>query len=129
MRAIIETPDRATRGKKRNSLPPGNGRRPGDSRWHPAPTCGKTGYMAMLITLQGPDAGRKYSLEGDATVLGRQAACPICRPAKAVSRQHAQIVREDDAYFLEALDSSNGTFLNGARLSPRVRVILAEQDT
>jgi serine phosphatase RsbU (regulator of sigma subunit) len=85
--------------------------------------------MAILITLQGPDAGRKYPLEGSATVLGRQADCTICLPAKAVSRQHAQIVCEDDAFFLEDLDSSNGTFLNGTRLSPRVRVPLSEQDT
>src|SRR5262249_46596263 len=69
-------------------------------RWHPARACGKTGIMGILITLQGPDAGRKYPLEGCATVLGRQADCTICLPAKAVSRQHAQIVREDDAYFL-----------------------------
>jgi serine phosphatase RsbU (regulator of sigma subunit)/pSer/pThr/pTyr-binding forkhead associated (FHA) protein len=85
--------------------------------------------MAILITLQGPDAGRKHSLEGNTTVLGRQADCTICLPAKAVSRQHAQIVQTDGAYFLEDLDSSNGTFLNGTRLSPRVRVRLTEQDT
>src|SRR5262245_24096188 len=85
--------------------------------------------MGMLITLQGPDAGRKYPLEGNATVLGRQADCTICLPNKAVSRQHAQIVREGDAYFLEDLGSSNGTLLNGARLNPRVRAPLAEQDT
>jgi phosphoserine phosphatase RsbU/P len=85
--------------------------------------------MGILITLQGPDAGRKYPLEGDATVLGRQADCTICLPAKAVSRQHAQIVLTEGTYFLEDLDSSNGTFLNGNRLNPRVRVPLAEQDT
>jgi serine phosphatase RsbU (regulator of sigma subunit) len=85
--------------------------------------------MGILITLQGPDAGRKYPLEGNATVLGRQADCTICLPNKAVSRQHAQIVLTEGAYFLEDLDSSNGTFLNGARLSPRVRVPLADQDT
>src|ERR671936_944085 len=85
--------------------------------------------MAILITLQGPDAGRKYPLEGNTTVLGRQADSTICLPAKAVSRQHAQIVLADGAYYLEDLDSSNGTFLNGTRLSPRVRVRLSEQDT
>jgi serine phosphatase RsbU (regulator of sigma subunit) len=85
--------------------------------------------MAILLTLQGPDVGRKYPLEGSATVLGRQADATICLPAKAVSRQHAQIVHADDTFFLEDLDSSNGTFLNGTKLSPRVRVRLTEQDT
>jgi serine phosphatase RsbU (regulator of sigma subunit) len=85
--------------------------------------------MAILITLQGPEAGRKYPLEGNSTVLGRQADSTICLPAKAVSRQHAQIVQDEGAWYLEDLDSSNGTFLNGTRLSPRVRVRLTDQDT
>jgi phosphoserine phosphatase RsbU/P len=85
--------------------------------------------MAILITLQGPDAGRKYPLEGDAIVLGRQADCAVCLPPKAVSRQHAQITLEDNTYCLEDLGSSNGTFLNGTRISPHVRVRLTEQDT
>jgi serine phosphatase RsbU (regulator of sigma subunit) len=85
--------------------------------------------MGILITLQGPDAGRKYPLEGSATVLGRQADCAICLPAKAVSRQHAKIAQADGVFYLEDLNSSNGTFLNGARLSPHVPVRLSEQDT
>jgi serine phosphatase RsbU (regulator of sigma subunit) len=85
--------------------------------------------MAILITLQGPDAGRKYTLDTSPTILGRQADCSLCLPAKAVSRQHAQVVHADGSWFLEDLDSSNGTFLNGTRLSPRSRVRLTEQDT
>src|SRR5205807_6036250 len=90
---------------------------------------GYNSSMAILITLQGPETGRKYPLDGSPTVLGRQADSAVCLPAKAVSRQHAQIVRVEGAFFLEDLDSSNGTFLNGNRLSPRVRVRLTEQDT
>ena len=85
--------------------------------------------MAILITLQGPDAGRKYPLEGPHAVLGRQADCTVCLPPKAVSRQHAQITQADNTYFIEDLGSSNGTFVNGTRLNPHVRVRLTEQDT
>ena len=85
--------------------------------------------MATLITLQGPDAGHKYPLDADTIILGRQMDSAICLVSKAVSRQHAQIVRDEGDYYLEDLDSSNGTFFNGARLSPRARVRLTEQDT
>ncbi len=85
--------------------------------------------MASLITLQGPQSGRDYPLQEPATVLGRQADSAIHLPEKAVSRQHAQIVRADQDYFLEDLDSSNGTYLNGTRITPRLRVRLTERDT
>jgi phosphoserine phosphatase RsbU/P len=85
--------------------------------------------MAILLIVQGPDQGRKYTLEGPLTVLGRQADCSICLPAKAVSRQHVQLVSTPTGYQVEDLDSSNGTFLNGSRLAPRTRVPVTERDT
>jgi two-component system cell cycle response regulator len=69
--------------------------------------------MAVLQIVQGPDAGRKHTLDGPITILGRQADCAVCLAAKAVSRQHAQIVQAGDGYQIEDLDSSNGTFVNG----------------
>jgi phosphoserine phosphatase RsbU/P len=85
--------------------------------------------MAILITLQGPDPGRRFSLDQPCTVMGRQADCPIHLPAKAVSRQHAQILQRGDGFFVEDLDSSNGTFLNGKRVDPNAPVQLSERDT
>jgi len=85
--------------------------------------------MAILITLQGPDAGRQFPVEAPTTVLGRQLDAPICLTAKAVSRHHAQILCRDGAYLLEDLDSSNGTFLNGKRLDPGSPVPFTERDT
>jgi serine phosphatase RsbU (regulator of sigma subunit) len=85
--------------------------------------------MAMLITLQGPEVGRKYPLAGDCTVLGRQYDSHICLTGKAISRQHAQLVCKDDAFFIEDLDSSNGTFINGMRLAPGTPAPISERDT
>jgi serine phosphatase RsbU (regulator of sigma subunit) len=84
--------------------------------------------MAILLIVQGPDAGRKYALDGPQAILGRQADCHVCLPAKAVSRQHAQIVSAPSGFEIEDLSSSNGTFLNGTRLAPRARVPLTERD-
>ncbi|MCI0377560.1 MAG: SpoIIE family protein phosphatase [Gemmataceae bacterium] len=85
--------------------------------------------MAILITLQGPEVGRKFRLEKDCTILGRQYDSTICLTGKAVSRQHAQIVCQDEAFLLEDLESSNGTFLNGIKLSPHAPVPISDKDT
>jgi sigma-B regulation protein RsbU (phosphoserine phosphatase) len=85
--------------------------------------------MAILLIMQGPDAGRKFPLEAPLTVLGRQADSAICLPAKAVSRQHAQIITSGETFQIEDLDSSNGTFLNGSRLSPNTPISFTERDT
>lgn len=41
-----------------------------------------------------------------------------------VSRVHAAIHREDDGFFIEDLESSNGTWMNDKRVSPNERVAL-----
>jgi sigma-B regulation protein RsbU (phosphoserine phosphatase) len=85
--------------------------------------------MAILVTLQGPDPGQRYSLDTPCAVLGRQADSTICLPAKAVSRQHAQILHREDGFFVEDLNSSNGTYLNGKRLGAHSPTRLTEHDS
>jgi phosphoserine phosphatase RsbU/P len=84
--------------------------------------------MALLITLQGPEAGRKYPLAGDCTVLGRQYDSHICLTGKAISRQHARILYQNNAYIVEDMESSNGTFLNGLRLEANVPTAISDHD-
>jgi serine phosphatase RsbU (regulator of sigma subunit) len=68
--------------------------------------------MFYLLANNGPQAGRKYELKGDKWVLGRHPECHIVIEVGAVSRNHCQIVREENQYYLEDLGSRNGTFLN-----------------
>ncbi|MFV2067037.1 MAG: SpoIIE family protein phosphatase [Pirellulales bacterium] len=63
--------------------------------------------------------GRIVPVEGDRAVLGRHPECDIVLDVAAVSRQHARIIREVDEYFLEDLESRNGTFLNGQEVQGR----------
>ncbi len=84
--------------------------------------------MALLITLQGPEAGRKYPLADDGTVLGRQYDSHICLTGKAISRQHARITYQGSAYVVEDMESSNGTFLNGLRLAANVPTTISDHD-
>ena len=82
----------------------------------------KTGpSSAGTVTLASPD-GRIIAVR-DGDVVGRTAVGrEVLDIHEEISRRHAQFVRSEGAWFVIDLDSSNGTFLDGKRLSPRQRV-------
>lgn len=45
-----------------------------------------------------------------------------------VSRQHARLIKEDDKYYVEDLDSTNFTFVNKQKLAPKTRQVIDEGD-
>jgi serine phosphatase RsbU (regulator of sigma subunit) len=84
--------------------------------------------MASLLITQGPNLGQRFALAKDRAVIGRQPDTDIYLDSLAVSRRHAQILREGGAFFVEDLESSNGTFVNTSRLAAHSRTRLTEQD-
>jgi len=52
-------------------------------------------------------------------MIGRNAANDIAIENLAVSKQHARIVKQDEAYYIEDLDSTNGTYLNKIRITKK----------
>jgi pSer/pThr/pTyr-binding forkhead associated (FHA) protein len=68
----------------------------------------------MLAVRTGPDAGRSYLLDERPRTLGRGSDCDLRWEDSALSRRHCRIRWEDGVYVLEDLDSSNGTYINGA---------------
>lgn len=85
--------------------------------------------MSVLIILHGPETGRHFLLGQERTTLGRNTDCDIPLTGKQVSRQHAHFFNQDGNYYLQDLGSSNGTFLNGKRLTPHVSSLVTERDT
>src|SRR5262249_41987250 len=65
----------------------------------------------------GPAMGSRYSLDHNPTVLGRENDCQIVIEDESVSRRHASIQMEEDGYTVKDLQSTNGTFVNEARVS------------
>ncbi|HTU23767.1 MAG TPA: FHA domain-containing protein, partial [Pirellulales bacterium] len=55
-------------------------------------------------------------------IIGSARECDLVVENPTVSRRHAQLTREDGQYWLEDLVSSNGTFVNGERVSSKVAV-------
>src|SRR5438874_2327362 len=72
--------------------------------------------MPSLVFLAGPIAGRRYKLGEGEYVIGRRSDCQIFVPDMRVSRQHARLWRDGDAWTLEDLGSNNGTYVNGLRV-------------
>jgi ABC-type multidrug transport system ATPase subunit/pSer/pThr/pTyr-binding forkhead associated (FHA) protein len=75
-----------------------------------------TNQPRKLVFKQGPRAGEVYPLEAAELIVGREPDVSLQIDSPGVSRRHARLYLQDGQYFLEDLNSSNGTFLNGERL-------------
>jgi len=56
------------------------------------------------------------------TVLGRHADCDVLLTEGHASRRHAKVLLTPDGAWVEDLGSANGTFINGSRITGRVRI-------
>jgi Protein of unknown function (DUF3662)/FHA domain len=60
--------------------------------------------------------GTRHELDDRAVVIGRSRDCDITVDDPNVSRKHAEIRREDGAYWIADLGSTNGVLVNGKRV-------------
>lgn len=111
------------------------------------------GYAVAEETVYGEEYGRTIYMEGPAepvktkrevctpegrvlavidrpvTTIGkRKEEADIVLEDMSVSRLHARIVKENEKYYIEDLNSTNGTFKNGLRLQPYERRELEPED-
>jgi sigma-B regulation protein RsbU (phosphoserine phosphatase) len=75
--------------------------------------------MAVLRAMQGLNPGQVFPLERESAVLGRHPDCDIVLDSGAVSRQHARVTCVGGNYYVEDLNSRNGTFVNGRAVNDR----------
>lgn len=69
-----------------------------------------------LLIVTGETISDQYQIAKDDLVIGRDEDCDIVIPDRQVSRRHVRIYREEDTYFVEDLESRNGTWVNGEQL-------------
>jgi pSer/pThr/pTyr-binding forkhead associated (FHA) protein len=77
-------------------------------------------HTGLLVVLASPalDPGTERELDSSAVTLGRSAENDLVLDTdEFASVNHARIEPRRDGVWLEDLDSTNGTFLNGVKLS------------
>ena len=77
-------------------------------------------------TLVMPD-GERIPLTSDTSLIGRLADCVVIINDSNTSRHHAKVQRAGTGFVISDLNSTNGTYVNGARLATEHR--LADGDT
>jgi hypothetical protein len=70
----------------------------------------------QLVIVEGADSGREFDL-GGAIIVGRDESAGIVIADAEASRKHASLTTEGASLTVEDLGSTNGTFVNGERLS------------
>jgi hypothetical protein len=75
--------------------------------------------MRDVLRLTGSHPPKEWVLESGRLVMGRLPACEISLNDANASRQHAELVKREDGWWLVDLDSTNGTFVNGSMVKER----------
>ncbi|NTW04929.1 MAG: DUF3662 and FHA domain-containing protein [Peptococcaceae bacterium] len=73
-----------------------------------------------LEVVGGPLAGKIFMLEDYSLVIGRRESCDIVLLDESVSRRHARLEYKKGSWYIHDLNSGNGTFINGKRVSATV---------
>src|SRR4030095_9959379 len=76
--------------------------------------------------MQGPDKGRRFELPDEPALVGRESR-QLPLTDNTVSRRHAELIPAEGNWVLKDLGSSNGSYVNGARVTNRYTLKLGDQ--
>jgi hypothetical protein len=71
---------------------------------------------ALVVRSGGGRAGESFFPSGERTLIGRSPECDVFLDDVTVSRKHAVLIQEGDAFRIEDQGSLNGTFVNKKRI-------------
>jgi two-component system cell cycle response regulator len=74
-------------------------------------------WNPSFVVIQGDLIGRVFKLKDEKTLIGRHPSCQIPIQHRAVSSQHAAVKRLKNTIVVEDLKSTNGTFVNQAKIT------------
>lgn len=75
--------------------------------------------MKIRLSVQNPSQKPDSITLTKTTVIGRAADCDLKLNSDLVSRRHCKIFLTDSVVLVHDLGSSNGTFINGDKLTPK----------
>jgi len=73
--------------------------------------------VAKLVVFRGDDVERELHVGSQTIKIGRDARNDVVLDDKAVTRFHAEVVREGSTFYIADLNSRNGVWINKQRIS------------
>jgi len=84
------------------------------------------GQPRIMAITSGTQAGQTAELAGGVVLIGRGADCQLILDDDYVSTRHARVVAGEDGCYVEDLGSTNGTYVNGQRVTAPTTITLAD---
>ncbi|MFT3684141.1 MAG: FHA domain-containing protein [Phycisphaerales bacterium] len=85
----------------------------------PAHSKGIYHVKISLVMVKADGSSREFSFDKPHIIVGRDEGARLRIPLPSVSRKHCELMIEDDELVVKDLGSSNGTYVNGARVKER----------
>jgi phosphoserine phosphatase RsbU/P len=82
--------------------------------------------VIQLYVIHGIGEGECFELEGDTACIGRSPNNDIQIDEGSISRRHVKILRKEDHYYVEDLNSTNGTYVSNQPINPGVEIEVEE---
>lgn len=99
----------------------------GESAEDAAPGAEAQDAIAKLVRIEGPSGD--IAISGGTLTIGRKSGNDVVLDNDAyLSGQHAEVTADNNGVYLADLGSTNGTSLNGKKLSPNEPALLLEGD-
>src|SRR5258708_7351936 len=73
--------------------------------------------MASVTVIFGGQEQKVFQLDQPRMVVGREPSCEIHIDNLGISRNHCPFLNKSDSFVLQDLGSSNGTYVNGRKIT------------
>ena len=83
----------------------------------PAPARKRRGQPKSVLVTDSDGGANTYPMTQEPLSIGRAESCQIVLADTYASQMHARIFPKDGAWFVEDLGSTNGTYLNRAKVT------------
>jgi len=112
---VRKLPAEATAGAPAPAPTPAPTSKPASSRPSTGPATVAT--AKRLVITSGPKAGLELPLSADSLTIGRSSESALVIRDDYTSSHHARLMLRGDAWAIQDLDSTNGTYVAGQRVS------------